>query len=134
MRVPAKDHQALRIFGRHRSQHHRIDHAKDRSIGADAKCQRKNRNRGKARGFCQHPQRIAQILYRLFDPKQGSLVAMRLLCLFHAAVGPLRGQLGFFRRHAAAFEIVGQQRKMRRNLARKLFFRAIVAEKIAEPG
>ena len=123
----------LRIFSRQRPQHHRIDNAEDGGIGADAERQCKNRNGGKARRFCQHTQRIAQILYRLFDPKQGSLVAMRLLCLFHTAVGALRGQSGFFRRHAAAFEIVGQQRKMRRHFARKLFFCTIVAEKIAEP-
>ena len=58
---------------------------------------------------------------------------MRLLCLFYAAIGALRGQPGIFRRHAAAFEIVGQQGKMRRNLACKLFFRTIVAEKTAQP-
>ncbi len=59
---------------------------------------------------------------------------MRLRCLFHSAVGALRGKPSFFRRHAAAFEIVGQQDKMRCNLAFQLFFRAIVAEEIAELG
>jgi hypothetical protein len=59
---------------------------------------------------------------------------MCLLCLFHAAMGASRGPPCFFRRHAAAFEIVRQQDKMRPNLAGKLFFCTIVAEKIAGPG
>ena len=57
---------------------------------------------------------------------------MRLLCLLHTTVGALGGQSGCFRRHAAAFEIVGEQRKMRRHLACKLFFSTIVAEEIVQ--
>ena len=132
MRTPAENHQALRVLRRQRPQHHRINNAEDSGVGADAERQGKNRCAGKARRSCQHTQRIAQILYRLLHPKQGSFVAMRLLCLLHTAVGALRGQSGFFRRHAAAFEIVGQQCKMRRHLACKLFFCTIVAEEIVQ--
>ena len=132
MRAPTKNHQALRVFGRQRPEHHRVDDAEDRGVGADAERQREDCNSGKARRFRQHPQRITQVLYRLFDPKRGSFVAMRLLCLLHTTVGALRGQSGFFRRHAAAFEIVGEQRKMRRHLACKFFFCTIVAEEIVQ--
>jgi hypothetical protein len=69
----------------------------------------------------------------MFDRQKRSLVAMRLFCLLNSALGALRGQAGFFRRHAAAFEIVSNQRKMRPNFAAQLLFRKIVAEEITQP-
>jgi hypothetical protein len=59
------------------------------------------------------------------------------MCLFgqlHAAVSASRGQLCFFTRHAAAFEVVGEKAEVRRDFSRKVRFDALVGEEIAEPG
>ena len=82
----------------------------------------------------QSAQAITQILYGLFNPQQAALVAMCLFCLLHAAVSASRGQLCLFTRHAAAFEVVGEEGKVRRDFARKVLFRALIGDKTAELG
>ena len=59
---------------------------------------------------------------------------MRLFCLLHAAVSASRGQPCFFRRHAAAFEVVGEEGEVRFDFARKVLFGALVGEETAELG
>src|ERR1700722_9250015 len=67
-------------------------------------------------------QAIAQVLHGLFDPQQRALVAMCLFCLLHLVVGASRGQACFFRRHAAAFEVVGEEGEVRFDFERKVLF------------
>ncbi len=59
---------------------------------------------------------------------------MRLHGLLHAAVGAFGGQPGFFRRHAAALEIVGEQGEVRFHFASEFPFRAPIAEQASHPG
>src|ERR1700761_7589902 len=58
---------------------------------------------------------------------------MRLLCLFHAAVSAPRRQACFFRRHAAALEVVGQEGEVRCDFTREILFGTLAGEEIAEP-
>ena len=121
----------LWILRRNRSQHHRVDLAEDRGIGANAECKRENYGGGESRRFRQHTQRVSNILHGLLDPEQRPLIAMSLLRLLHAAVGSLRRDPCFFRRHATAFKFLREQREMRRDLARKFILSPIVAEQAA---
>ncbi len=134
MRAPAKYHQVLWVFDGQRAEHNCVDGAEDRSIGADAERQSQNCNRGKPRRLGEHAQRVAQVLHCLFDPEQRALVAMRLLCLLHAAVSAPRSQPSFFGGHAAALEVVGEQSEVRGDFAGEIRFHALVAEEATQPG
>src|ERR1700679_953850 len=59
---------------------------------------------------------------------------MCLFCLLHAAVSASRSEPCFFRRHAAVFEVVGEEGKVRCDFACKVLFGAPVGEKTAELG
>src|SRR5260370_40262278 len=57
-----------------------------------------------------------------------------LCCLLHAAVSASRSQPCFFRRHAAAFEVVGEKGEVRCDFACKVLFGALIGQEIAELG
>jgi hypothetical protein len=75
---------------------------------------------------------VAKILHGVLEPQQRTLVAVGLLGLLHAAIGALRGSLGFFGRHALAFEIICEQSQVGRNFARKLRFGVMAVEEVPE--
>src|SRR5581483_11177931 len=53
--------QALRVVVRQRSQKHRVDHAEDRAVRADAEGECKNDNRGESGSFEQHPPGVLKV-------------------------------------------------------------------------
>jgi hypothetical protein len=59
---------------------------------------------------------------------------MCLFCLLHAAVSASRGQPCFFRRHATAFEVVGEEGEVRCDFTRKILFGALISNETAELG
>jgi hypothetical protein len=75
---------------------------------------------------------MPEILDGVLKPQQGTFIAVRLLCLFYAAISALGGQQRFLRRHALADKIICNEDKMGCNFARKLLFGAMVAEKVPQ--
>ena len=126
--------EPARISVRQGADEHRIHQAEDRRACADAEGKREYRGYGESWALAQGAQAIAQVLHGLFDPQQRALVAMCLFCLLHATVSASRCEPCFFRRHAAAFEVVDEEGEVRCDFACKVLFGALVGEEIAELG
>jgi hypothetical protein len=104
-------HQPLRVDIREGPQHHRVDDAEHRDVGADAQCQCHDAHGGKARSPRERPHGEAQILPDALD-RQHPHVADRLLRLFEAAQIAQSGSSRLARRQALFDVRVGFHRQM----------------------
>ncbi len=120
------------IAVRQGSDEHGVHEAEDGCAGADAEGQCEYGGEGEGGAFAQGAQAVAEVLEGLFDPQEGALIAMGLLGLFHSGHGTPGGEACFFRRQAAALEVVGEQSEMRCDFAREILFGALVREEAAE--
>jgi hypothetical protein len=70
---------------------------------------------------------------RIREPGERSGVALPIPCLLDAAERASRRDARLFGRHAAALEVVREQREMRRDLPRQVGFRTVRTNHIQQP-
>jgi hypothetical protein len=77
---------------------------------------------------------VPEILQHLFQPDEGTLVAMEFLGLLDTTVDSSRYSPGLFRSHTAALKIILKQRQMRNNFPRQISLRASTEKEVFELG
>src|SRR5258708_4868011 len=98
-------HEFLRLLHGKHPEHHRVDQAEDRGVGADSERQRKNRHTGDDRSAAQDAQSKADVLQQRFDEGHPACIAMLFFKLFHSAEFQARPALGFLRWHTVLHEL-----------------------------
>ena len=99
--------ERLGVIERGLAEEHRVSHAEDRRICADADRQRQHGHRREARMAAQRAQAVADVAREILDGGGTELVPRPLSHLFHAAESDQRLPPRFVRRHAGAPVLLG---------------------------
>ena len=101
----AHGYKLPRVFHRQCAKHDRVNHGKDRGVGADAERKRQH-GYGRESGILpQHAQAEAQVLNEAINGVRASRVAAFLFCALHAAKLDPRAPQCLRARHAAASQV-----------------------------
>src|SRR5262249_38042302 len=99
-----------------------VDQSENRGVHADAKGERDYGDAGKSGASDQASTGGPGVLRGLFEPDEGTLVAVELPGLLHAAEGAPSREPRLFGRHALASKLVCKQREMRRDFSGQVAF------------
>ena len=110
-------HQLFRMSDRERAQHHGVDQAEDRRVGADAEGEREDGDQREAGAPAQHARRVAQIGDQRLEPDEDVGVAHPLLLQRSVAEAAPRLAQGLRPAQAARHQLVGALGEMERHLA-----------------
>src|SRR5258708_2048360 len=122
-------HQPAWLLEREGWQDHRVAQRENCQVGADSERERKHGNRSKTWSLQKTAIRVLKVLQRLLHPENGALVAVELLGLIDAAVRAPGFKLRIGGRHAAAFKLVFEKRKVRIHFPGKFTLREPTMEK-----
>ena len=87
---PPQPHHAARIGHRQRFECNRVVGGKQRGVDTHSERNGDNCNQREYGAAAKRANGVAKVLHGVLKPQQRTLVAVRLLCLFHAAIGALR--------------------------------------------
>ena len=88
--IPHQLHELLRMRHRKRAQHDGVEQAEDRSVGADAECQRYDDNRAETGIAADHARAVMQVAVDVFQHAFPTRVARVVFHRFGAAQVRLR--------------------------------------------
>jgi hypothetical protein len=107
-----------------------MDDAEDGGVCADAECEREDGHGREAGTARQRPYGVDEIAPQIFEPDEGSRVALKLLRLIYAAERLSRHTSGLVAAQPALNELVFDEREMRGDLASQLALGAFEVEQV----
>jgi hypothetical protein len=105
-------------------QQHRIEHAEDRRVGADAERDGENHDACESWRTAQRPDRVLDVAARIVEPGKRARVAVQILGVRHSAERPAGCEAGGIGRHAPTDQVVLDHREMGGHFTRQIVFAA----------